>query len=456
MHRLRKSAVAVAILAFAWSVTMAASPAMTGAQAANEDVRNTVDWGSSDDVLVRQPGEGGQDVLTWVSREETEGVSRTAGVWAADGMFHMIGGNCQAHVTHPTEQIYDPVSNTWSEGLTHPVGQGGGVHNHDVCAIGDKIYVGSGNNANGYYGRLTVIDVSAGTWTSVTSMPVSSLVRYSFAEYYGLIYCFGGADNSSHTFKTVFQFDPARGTWIVRDSMPAARCNPICVPCGDTIYVIGGFAQSSNSNGTTTMWKYCPYTDEWTDGPAFPAGSGWGRGVAYVDSALGPVIALIGGCNSTGAMVNTVATYSVRTGVWGSETPLLGIRRSHAADISSDGVIFVAGGYNGGMLGTSEMATALPGVAEPGPASGLPMRLAAVCPNPVKGSATVSYALAAAGRVSLVLYDAAGRVAANLVETEQAVGEYRLNVSVANLARGVYLLELRTAGASTTAKLVVN
>jgi len=452
MRELSRSIVAVALLAVAWSLSIAASPVKMGALAAYDDVSNVVNRGSSDG----QRGAGGQDVLTWVSREETEGVSRTAGVWASDGNFHLICGNCQAHITHSKDQVYDPISNAWSEGLTHPVGQGGGVMNHDVCAIGNKIYVGGGNNGAGYYGRLTVIDVDAGTWTSVTAMPMNNLVRYSFAEYYGLIYCFGGADNSSHTFSAVYQFDPDRGTWVSRAPMPAARCNPICVPCGDTIYVIGGFAQNSTSYGTTTMWKYCPFTDEWADGPAFPAGSGWGRGVAYVDSALGPVIALIGGCNSAGTVVNTVARYSVRNGVWYSETPLLGVRRSHAADISSSGVIFVAGGYSSTLLGTSEMATALPGVAEPGPSSGLPLGLTTVWPNPAKGQVVVSYALNAAGRANLVLYDAAGRVARRLVESEQAAGDHRLNATVAGLARGVYLLKLKSSGASATAKLVVN
>jgi hypothetical protein len=80
----------------------------------------------------------------------------------------------------------------------------------------------------------------------------------------------------------------------------------------------------------------------------------------YNDPALGPIVYVIGGYDASGVIDNLVQTYTVNTGVWGSETPLIGSRRSHAADISSDGKIFVAGGYSGAYLQTTEMATLAP------------------------------------------------------------------------------------------------
>jgi N-acetylneuraminic acid mutarotase len=354
--------VGLLVLAFAWTLALAGSPATLTAPTANDDARNTCDQGYGIGASVQQPGGGGQDVLTWANKAviPTEGVSRTAGVWAPDGKFHLICGNCQTHTSHPTDQLYDPTSNTWADGLTHPAGGGYGVHNHDACIIGDTIYVGGGSSNAAFYDNLTAIDVSGNTWTVLTAMPAASLLYYSFAACNGKVYCFGGTTDQSTCLSTVYEYDPAGGAWAPKTAMPDVRRNPVCATWGDTIYVIGGFATVAAYTGTTTMWKYCPSTDQWTTGTAFSAGTGWGRGVVYDDPALGPTIYVIGGYNAAAAIVNTVSTYSVNTGVWGSETPEIGGRRSHAADISSDGKIFVAGGYNGAILATTEMAIVAP------------------------------------------------------------------------------------------------
>jgi|GEM_PF-3141879 N-acetylneuraminic acid mutarotase len=358
MHKLRKSAIVVAVLAFAWSVAMAASPAVLTAPATSDDARNTCDWGIG--ASVEQPGSGEQDVLTWVNKAviPTEGVSRTAGAFDPTGKFHLVCGNCQTHTSHANDQVYDPAANTWTEGLAHPVGGGVGLHNHNACAIGDKIYVGGGSSGAAFYDNLTCLDVTANTWTVEAAMPTASLLYYGMAAQGGKVYVFGGYDQTS-VLSTVNEYDPGTTTWTPKAPMPATRRDPVCVAWGDTVYVIGGFAAMAY-NGTTTLYKYCPSTDIWTTGAAFAAGTGWGRAVVYDDPALGPVIYLIAGYNSAGAIVNTVSTYSIRTGVWGTETGLIGSRRSHAGDISSDGKIFVAGGYSGAILATSEMATVAP------------------------------------------------------------------------------------------------
>jgi len=363
MHKLRMSAVAVAVLVLAWSVAMAASPATVSAPAASDDARNTNDWGNGIGASVQQPGEGEQDVLTWVSKAviPTEGVSRTAGAFDPTGKFHLVCGNCATHTSHPVDQIYDPAANSWSDGLTHPVGGAVGVHNHNACAIGDKIYVGGGSSGAGFYDNLTVIDVTANTWTVETAMPATSLLYYGMAACNGKVYVFGGTADQVNILATVNEYDPGTTTWTPKAAMPAVRRDPVCATWGDTIYVIGGFSGMAY-NGTTTLYKYCPSTDQWTTGTAFSAGTGWGRAVVYNDPALGPIAYLMGGYNSGAAVVNTVSTYSIRTGIWGSETAILAARRSHAAGISSDGKIFVAGGWNGssGILATTEMATVAP------------------------------------------------------------------------------------------------
>jgi hypothetical protein len=52
-----------------------------------------------------------------------EGLSRTAVCTDPAGNVHVICGNCQTHTSHPNDEIYDPVANSWTTGLAHPQGR---------------------------------------------------------------------------------------------------------------------------------------------------------------------------------------------------------------------------------------------------------------------------------------------------------------------------------------------
>jgi hypothetical protein len=79
----------------------------------------------------------------------------------------------------------------------------------------------------------------------------------------------------------------------------------------------------------------------------------------------------------------------------------------------------------------------------------------AVSPNPFTRAAVVSYAVPQAEFVSLRLYDALGRLRANLVSRGQPAGRYTLRLDAASLARGVYVLRLETRKSRLSQKLVI-
>ncbi len=99
------------------------------------------------------------------------------------------------------------------------------------------------------------------------------------------------------------------------------------------------------------------------------------------------------------------------------------------------------------------------GTAEPGTAATLSIRLAAR-PNPFARATRLGFALARPGRASLRVYDAAGRVAAVLLDGERAAGQHEAEFAPAGaMPGGVYFarLEARTAlgAARESIKLVV-
>jgi hypothetical protein len=93
--------------------------------------------------------------------------------------------------------------------------------------------------------------------------------------------------------------------------------------------------------------------------------------------------------------------------------------------------------------------------------SGVPVKLALdVYPNPVRSRVSIAWALPVAGRVSVKIYDAAGRVVRDLVGGKMAAGRYSLTwdglaENGGRVADGVYFCQLATAAGNRQQKLVV-
>jgi len=76
-------------------------------------------------------------------------------------------------------------------------------------------------------------------------------------------------------------------------------------------------------------------------------------------------------------------------------------------------------------------------------------------PNPFNPAVTLRFALPAAGRVRLAVYDAAGREVARLIDGERPAGEQSLLWRAEGLASGVYLARLESAAGVKSEKLVL-
>lgn len=81
--------------------------------------------------------------------------------------------------------------------------------------------------------------------------------------------------------------------------------------------------------------------------------------------------------------------------------------------------------------------------------------LLAVYPNPFVRAATVRYALPAAGRVRLVLYDLLGREVVVLLSELQEAGTHEAMLEGAALSNGMYLVQLEAEGQIQTQKVML-
>ncbi len=78
-----------------------------------------------------------------------------------------------------------------------------------------------------------------------------------------------------------------------------------------------------------------------------------------------------------------------------------------------------------------------------------------VHPNPVRGQATVQYALIAGGNVHLALYDMMGREVRTLVQETRSRGSHMATLPASGLAPGSYLLRMTVDGGAPVQRMLV-
>lgn len=78
-----------------------------------------------------------------------------------------------------------------------------------------------------------------------------------------------------------------------------------------------------------------------------------------------------------------------------------------------------------------------------------------IVPNPFHGQTTIMLSLAAAGTVSLRVYDVSGKAVSTIAQGYVDAGDYAAGFDAGKLARGIYIVRLKTASNELAQKLIV-
>jgi hypothetical protein len=76
-------------------------------------------------------------------------------------------------------------------------------------------------------------------------------------------------------------------------------------------------------------------------------------------------------------------------------------------------------------------------------------------PNPFNPSTNIAYSLPKSTHVKMSVYNMLGKRVGTLVNRNQKAGQYLVNFDASNLASGVYLYRLETAGFAQTNKMIL-
>jgi N-acetylneuraminic acid mutarotase len=177
---------------------------------------------------------------------------------AVAGKVYLIGGSGQADdgpgvggywYSKAGLEIFDPATNTWSQGTPAP----GAINGGASCVLGQRIFVFDGVVTGATY----IYDTATNTWSEGAPAP-EARTWMSCAVSEGKLLLLGGREPLSHEVdpvpvgpdafggKTIEssdliqEYDPGTNTWREYGRMPRAREQFAAIPFGRELYLIGG------------------------------------------------------------------------------------------------------------------------------------------------------------------------------------------------------------------------
>jgi N-acetylneuraminic acid mutarotase len=169
-----------------------------------------------------------------------------------DGILYTIGGEGHFHKTLNVNEAYDPVSNTWTEKEPMPTAR----HHLTSAVVDGKLYVIGGRQTNEkphvVVDTVEMYDPITNTWTEKEPMPTKRSAMTAVAVIDD-IYVLGGAIEEcppskgaqpNRVFNNNEKYNTVSNTWKAEPPMPTARHGPLSALIdGEKIYAIGGGPQ---------------------------------------------------------------------------------------------------------------------------------------------------------------------------------------------------------------------
>ncbi len=266
----------------------------------------------------------------------------------ANGKFYLIGGRGSRPV-----DIYDPQSNTWSEGHAPPLE----MHHFQAVSYQGKIYV-MGAFTGGFpdekpIPNIYIYDPEADSWEKGPEIPQNRRRGAAgVAIYNDKFYLVDGIVNG-HTDgyqNWLDEYDPATNTWKTLPDAPHKRDHVQAAIAGDKIFVAGGRTSSAATNQTLELTipevdVYDFNTGAWTtldnDIPTQRAGT--------ASVVIGDEVIVLGGESTAHEEAhNEVEALNINTLEWRTLPPLNKGRHGTGAAVYNGNIYMAAGSGNRG------------------------------------------------------------------------------------------------------------
>jgi hypothetical protein len=146
--------------------------------------------------------------------------------------------------------VYNPSANSWSTATPIPTP----VFYYASAVVDNKVYVEGGEDSTGYTGLNQIYNPQTDTWTEGQSMPVTVVQAAAGATTGALapakLYIIGGTSDGFDGVNATQIYDPQANNWTLGAQMPKARLGLGVAVINDSLYALGGIS-TIYSYGTT-------------------------------------------------------------------------------------------------------------------------------------------------------------------------------------------------------------
>lgn len=170
-----------------------------------------------------------------------------------------------------------------------------------VFKIDNQVYCGLGMNAGfSCTSDFKIFDLNTETWSNGISLPVGEERQYANGfSHQDFGYVFGGINSSATYLNDFWKFNSLTNEWISLPDLPAGgRAGAVCFLIADTVYIVGG--KTTGGMISNEVWAFDLIQEQWFQKANLPTDGIW-RGVAFSWSNTG----IIGLGKSNGGNMNT-------------------------------------------------------------------------------------------------------------------------------------------------------
>ncbi|WP_417610181.1 T9SS type A sorting domain-containing protein [Owenweeksia hongkongensis] len=226
---------------------------------------------------------------TWLTMPSFPGAARSFGIGTVtNGVAYMGFGFSTSQYLRDfwsldSNGTYTQLASCDCTGRRHPA----------MIGIGDKIYVGLGDDASGDLRDWWMYDIKADNWTQITSLPSAGRHHPFMFNAGGEVFA-GLGHRGNVIYDDWFKLDTATNTWTAMNKFPGeARVAGTQFGMHGYGFVLSGDGDNHGYMPNGEMWRYNPKSDTWTQFPSHPGQSRWAPG-SFV---IGDDVYFFGGLN---------------------------------------------------------------------------------------------------------------------------------------------------------------
>jgi N-acetylneuraminic acid mutarotase len=265
----------------------------------------------------------------------------------------VFGGRDQAGRALGDTWVFDLGRNAWREVTAQgPAARFGHAAAYDPA--GSRVII-FGGQATSFFNDVWAFDAAAGTWRQIAAQGDAPQPRYGLPGVIDkrgrLIVSHGFTDQGR--FDDTWALDLATATWTnitpTQGTLPLKRClhDMVYDAASDRVLLFGGCSSGFGPCPQGDLWALDLAANQWTQlQPGGDAPAARSNPALVLDTASGQAL-LFGGLNQDNAPLSDLWALDTTQGAWAAlapETTAPAARRSHDADATGEGQLYVFGG----------------------------------------------------------------------------------------------------------------